>query len=694
MVGDRARVTIHLTGLLVVAMSAALAAQTTPQTPVFRSGVDLIEIDVTVVDGDSFPVRDLQAADFAVTVDGESRPVVQAQFIPLRPPGGVVPTFSPPDEEVFSSSNTDQTPGRLVVIAVDEASILFGEGRHVMRAAGEFVDRLSAADRVGLAVIPHGVHIDFTSDHDRVRHALEGLSGLGERRRGDLLRIGIGEAYRIAEFSDRGTEVVVARRLCGDDAEDDVACLAGVRRTSRQIVQDTRRDSINARLGLESLLGAMRELEGPNTLVWISGGLVIDDQFSLLEIKKRAAASRTTLYVMMVDEPLIDMSRASFQETARDDRSKREEGLLALSALTGARLLRGHYNPGPLFERMERELSGYYLLGVQLSPTDRDQQRRAIKVSVDREGVRVRARREISFAPEDAHQSVDEQLARMLRSPIAIQELPVRVATYAHPDSQSEQIRLLVAAEIAGGASSPLTVGVVLRDTEGTAVWTRQQQVVVEPTQTSNGPVLEISFPLRVEPGRYALRLAVADAAGQRGSVEHPIRAQARTTGPLSVGDLVVADPSSVGSGTVLAAVDARVTAGRLVVYTELHADSAAVWDRTAVHIGVADSATGPARAQTTVTFDGSDDALHRVLLADIAVAGLPPGRYVARARVVYDSGEVALLYRPFRIAESPQPRRASMPPGPPVVMVTNATAAPELFGAGKSIGRRAGRSR
>ena len=429
----------RLVGLFVAAMSAALAAQTAQQRPTFRAGVDLIEVDVTIVDGDSYPITDLQASDFSVTVDGEPRRVAQAQYISLGPPEEPELAFPPAVEEIFSSSNTDQTPGRLVVIAVDEASILFGQGRHVMRAAGAFVDSLHPADRVGLVAIPHGVYIDFTSDHDRVRRAVEGLSGLGVRRPPHLLMIGLGEAYRIAEFNDRGTEITVARRFCGDDAEDDINCLTGLRQKSHEIVQWTRYDSGNARRGLESLLGEMRELEGPNTLVWISGGFVIDDQLALLEIRKRAAASRTTLYVMMVPEPLIDMrSRRSFLGTvARDDRRKKEQGLVALAAFTGARLMRAQFNPGPLFERIERELSGYYLLGVQSRPTDRDKERRGIKVSVERDGARVRARQELSFAAADVDQSVDERLARMLRAPMVTQDLPLRVATYAYQATEA-----------------------------------------------------------------------------------------------------------------------------------------------------------------------------------------------------------------------------------------------------------------
>ena len=648
----------RLVGLFVAAMSAALAAQTAQQRPTFRAGVDLIEVDVTIVDGDSYPITDLQASDFSVTVDGEPRRVAQAQYISLGPPEEPELAFPPAVEEIFSSSNTDQTPGRLVVIAVDEASILFGQGRHVMRAAGAFVDSLHPADRVGLVAIPHGVYIDFTSDHDRVRRAVEGLSGLGVRRPPHLLMIGLGEAYRIAEFNDRGTEITVARRFCGDDAEDDINCLTGLRQKSHEIVQWTRYDSGNARRGLESLLGEMRELEGPNTLVWISGGFVIDDQLALLEIRKRAAASRTTLYVMMVPEPLIDMrSRRSFLGTvARDDRRKKEQGLVALAAFTGARLMRAQFNPGPLFERIERELSGYYLLGVQSRPTDRDKERRGIKVSVERDGARVRARQELSFAAADVDQSVDERLARMLRAPMVTQDLPLRVATYAYQATEREQMRIQVAAEVDAPSDvpSPLTMGIVLRDSEGTAVLTRQQQITATLVHTPSGPVIEASFPLTISPGMYSLRVAVVDAAGQGGSVEHPVHAQVTSSGPLAVGDLVVAAQSSSQPGEVQAPVEARVSGDRLVVYTELYADSPAVWEQTSVHIGVADTVKGPARTRTTVTFDGLGDVRRSVASAIVVVGDLPPGRYVARASVVYDSGEVVRLHRPFWIIESP----------------------------------------
>ena len=645
----------RVVGPFVVAMSAALAAQTAQQSPTFRAGVDLIEVDVTVVDGDSYPITDLQASDFVVTIDGESRRVAQAQYVSLQPPAASERVAPPAAEEIFSSSNTDQAPGRLVLIAVDEESILFGEGRHVMRAAGEFVDSLHPADRVGLAAIPHGVHIDFTSDHDRVRREVESLSGLGERPHLRRLDIGVWEAYQIDVYKDRRTQTKVLAREC-PPGRSFPGCGDEVRRQSRATVEWQRYHTRNAQLGLESLLTALGDLEGANALVWITGGLVIEDALNLKEIERLAAASRTTLYVMLVDEPLDDMSRAASSPTARDDQRFKVQGLLALSSMTRGRLIRAHYNPDPLFEQVGRELSGYYLLGVESHPSDRDEARRGIKVSVDRSGVQVRARREIGSVADASDQTVDERLALMLRSPTSIQELPLRVATYAYQGSERGKIRIQVAAEVDAPTDvpSPLTVGIVLRDSEGTTVVTRQQQMSARPVHTPNGPVLETSFPLTVSPGTYSLRVAVIDATGQRGSVDHPVHAQVRSSGPLGVGDLVVADQASSQLEGLQPPVEARVSGDRMVVYTELYADAPVDWERTTVHIGVADTARASARTRTIVTFDRSEDARRSVVTAAIAVGDLPPGRYVARARVLYGPGEVARLHRPFWITDPP----------------------------------------
>ena len=92
------------------------------QGPTFRSGVDLITVDVGVVDGRGNPVADLGAAEFSVKIDGEVRRVVSAELvkIDLEAAKKVVADKS----ESFYTSNLTPANGRQIVIAVDQMHIL------------------------------------------------------------------------------------------------------------------------------------------------------------------------------------------------------------------------------------------------------------------------------------------------------------------------------------------------------------------------------------------------------------------------------------------------------------------------------------------------------------------------------------------------------------------------------------------
>src|SRR5687768_4417988 len=60
---------------------APAQTQASGQTPTFRSGVELVTIDVGVVDRQGQPMRGLTSGDFAVTVAGQPRRVVNAEFV-------------------------------------------------------------------------------------------------------------------------------------------------------------------------------------------------------------------------------------------------------------------------------------------------------------------------------------------------------------------------------------------------------------------------------------------------------------------------------------------------------------------------------------------------------------------------------------------------------------------------------------
>ena len=67
-------------GLLVV---AAPSAQPAPQSPVFRSSLDAVEVDVRVTGRNGEPIRDLTAADFELRDNGKPQVISSVTLIDL-----------------------------------------------------------------------------------------------------------------------------------------------------------------------------------------------------------------------------------------------------------------------------------------------------------------------------------------------------------------------------------------------------------------------------------------------------------------------------------------------------------------------------------------------------------------------------------------------------------------------------------
>ena len=111
--------------LVVAATTVALfgvvgAQQPASQPPApFKSGVDVVHVDVSVLDKERRPVRGLSTADFVVREDGKVRPVVAFSEVELPPrPGEPLATWM---RDAAADVVTNQVPrdGRLVVILID-----------------------------------------------------------------------------------------------------------------------------------------------------------------------------------------------------------------------------------------------------------------------------------------------------------------------------------------------------------------------------------------------------------------------------------------------------------------------------------------------------------------------------------------------------------------------------------------------
>jgi hypothetical protein len=165
---------------------------------------------VGVVDKRGVPLRGLTPADFVVTVGGQPRRVVTAEFIDQ----GAAQAAAPAEPEVGSVSTNEGTGvGRLFAFIVDENTLDPGGARRVADAAGSFLSRLTFADRSAVMVLPTGPSVAFTWAHDRVRSTLQRVVGMGRPVTGWEYG-SLGEARDIAAH-DTFALRIVGERVCG-----------------------------------------------------------------------------------------------------------------------------------------------------------------------------------------------------------------------------------------------------------------------------------------------------------------------------------------------------------------------------------------------------------------------------------------------------------------------------------------------
>src|SRR5262249_15056779 len=154
---------------LLVAVLFAQASQ-----PTFRSRVELLRMEVTVVDHSGAPITDLGPADFLVKIQGQPRPVRFARFYgPDADPPATNVNAAPPS---FADNTTRANHGRIVILVADLESITPGYEKVFFETAGSLIDRLGSEDSVGLILVP-GKGIDLTRDHARVRKVLADARG-------------------------------------------------------------------------------------------------------------------------------------------------------------------------------------------------------------------------------------------------------------------------------------------------------------------------------------------------------------------------------------------------------------------------------------------------------------------------------------------------------------------------------------
>ena len=652
---------------LTLAAGAALRAQQPqPQRPVFETKAELVLVDVNVVDRESKPVTSLTPADFLLEVNGQPRPIASIQFISTAPTNATPAT----PRESASTSNEAETTGRLLLFVVDESSLRVGSSRSLLRTAQTLFDRLAPGDMVGLARIPTGVGgVEFTVDRKRITDGLMRVSGMGSNRIG-MTRINISEAWALENNDPSTFQQAVDRECQGETGPGLEACQNQVEADARQLVLEASARARSALQSMEALLRGLVQVNTPVNIVMISEGMfVARDRQSMAELGRRAAEARATIHIIRPGQSFFDIEDRGLPSANSRffDDALMSEGLEQVAAQTRGSMTTVTGNGAAAFDRLGRELSGYYLLGFEPNEADRTGKERRIKVEVRPRGLTVRARPTFVLRNAAAETTVnaaltpEQQLGEVLKSPLPVRGLPMRVATYTAIDAGSTKVRVVIAAEVGNPASTPAEwpIGVVILDKDDKVVYNRGGLSTLAPASAkSESPRLVLSSVV-LDPGEYTLRLAAVDESGRGGSVHHSINARLTRVGGVSVSDLILIPQPPTASELPRPRPSTVIDNETVSAMLELTGNDQSLLGRAKVTLQIADAENGNPLVNVEARQVPRGNV--RAFAATMRLGVLPAGEYVARALVNVPGQPELRLTRPFML--SPSAIAAAEPP-------------------------------
>ncbi len=632
--------------------------QQTPPRPSFETKAELVLVDVNVVDRDAKPVPTLTAADFELQVNGEPRPIASVQFISTVPTN----TTSATPRETAYSANDAATTGRLLLFVVDEGNLRVGSSRSVLRTAQTLFDRLAPGDLVGLARMPTGVgNVEFTTDRKRVTDGLLKITGSVSNRAG-MTKVNISEAWALENNDTSTWQQAIDRECAGETGPGLAACGSAVEADGRSMLIDASSRTRMTISALEGLLSGLAQLKTPINIVMISEGMfVARDRQNMREIGRRAAEARATIHIIRPGQSYFDVDDNAAPGVSRFfDDGLLSEGLEQLAEQTRGTLATVNASANSAFDRLGRELSGYYLLGFEPTEADRVGKEHRIRVQVKPRGLTVRARptfvlreAETAAAAAVAAMTPMEQLADVLRQPLPNRALPMRVASFTNIDSNSAKVRVVISAEFGdpAGTEMELPIGIVVLDKNDKTVYNRAGLTKLSPASVRGESPRLILTSLLLDPGDYTLRVGAVDEQGRAGSVHHTINARlTRTGGGLSVSDLMLVPQAPNGGDLPRPRPSGIIDSETLTAMIEISGNDANLLTRSRATIEIADAENGNALVSVEARQAMRSNNL-RAFAATLRLGVLPPGEYIARAIVKAPGQPELRLVRPFLMA-------------------------------------------
>ena len=484
-----------------MALSLSLTAQ--QPIPRFKSGVDVVQFTVTVLDKNRRPVAGLTASDFEVLVDGKPKPL--AAFASVTLPDdpsttrAAIPLIAP-------DVHTNQLPaeGRLVVIVMDDRSTLDEDQKTAHAIANAAIDRLGPND---LGAVVHTGRLSrkssqgLTDDRERLRAAANVVTASDITAAPAVPSLSTAIASRGApqQVDQLDRPMPLISEIRGRDCECGICVIDGLTALAKSLAAAAGRQKSILFVGSSMAIAATVAAQGGYCAAYI---------YPARDKLTRALDAANVTFHVVDPHGLDPLEGISF----------RMESLRVLPDYTGGRTVLNNNRPEEKIGAIFDESRSYYVLAVTRDrAVSKDDDQHKIKVTVKRSDATVSARNAYFAsdskeparrAPTAAAGALNELL------PGGDFSLRMNLVPQFGADGSTE-VRVLLGADAA--LAGKLDVLIRAFDRVFTPVGEPLKQRLDVPAAAVAGSAeFQWTSVLKPPPGDYEVRAAVATADGKR----------------------------------------------------------------------------------------------------------------------------------------------------------------------------------
>lgn len=681
-----------------------------------RSSVSLVEIDVQVTNRDGKPVKGLKQEQFSVTEDGKGQKISTFEYNDI--------------EQVETAGRTDEAPitvplgtiaspeeikavvrdHRMIVLFFDLTSLQAEDLLRSTRAAEKYLDtQMTPADLVAVVVFGNTLKVvaNFTNDRDLLKQSVEAIVPGHEAALQALA-----EAATAADGETLVSEDTGAA-FTADDTEFNVF------NTDRKLA------------AVEALCEVLEGIPGKKSIVQFTSGITQTGEENRSElIAATNSANRSNVAIYTVDSrglltatPGGDASTGASGGNAMftgatvvsqsQSRQDSRDTLATLAGDTGGRSFFDVGDFGKVFQSVQSDTSGYYLVGYYSTNTANDGAWRRVHVKIDGlpAGVRIRAR-EGYYAPKNfgvfTTEDRERQLEEAFNSDVPEVELPVAVET-AEFRLNANQVFVPIAAKLApsalqwaqkrGSRETAFDFAAEVRDAKSNRVVGALRDTITVKIDTEHFQDLQqhaliYQGGMILAPGEYTLKfLARENESGRIGTFEQKLSITPPQFDRLQVSSVLLSSqvqalqnaaqiktqalaqdakmkssPLDVGGERIIPSVT-RVFSSEQTLYIFFQAYVPQKADANSLRAGLVFFRNGQRLSDTPMVVPTEYDAQGRTasFRLSLPLASLAAGRYTVQA-IVVDAGTAyaAFARNYFALRPSSKPAAsATIPPAP-----------------------------